>query len=297
MRRHIQRIIPSALDDLKDPDPAVRERAVWFLSNSDLRYLRRQQSFLDALLPLLEDPDPGVRSTTIFALWYRLMLDVPDVGLYVPLFVPLLRDTTDGISGSHSRPVCVSAMGVFSAPWAISYAPEVAVLLNESNPEIVASAIETLGAMNARQYAPQIAKFLMYQHADHRSRNEVIAQALSVLVSWNAREHRAAIADLLRDRTLHSHQLVVDALVRLEAMEYADHIAALVSDEPRTVLDGLFRLGARQQLQDIGNNAPNPYIRDAAIRMLQPDSDPATWYWHKTDHRYPGWVDPFSDLP
>ncbi len=296
MFRHAKRLLPSALDDLRDPDPAVRERAVLFLRESR-HWAEQSSSIVEAILPLLADPDPGVRTQTIIALWYRLMLDVPDARLYVPRFVPLLRDTADVTDGSYSRPVCVSAMEVFSAPWAIGYAPEVAALLSESNPKIVASAIETLGAMKARQYGPQIAQLLTYRNADKVGRSRVIEAALSVLVSWNARTYQGAIAALLQDRTFHSHQTVVDALVRLEAVEYADQIAALVSDEPRTVLDGLFRLGARQQLQDIGKNAPNPYIRDTAILMLQPDSDPATWYWHKIDHRYPGWVDPFSDLP
>jgi HEAT repeat protein len=150
------------------------------------------------------------------------------------------------------------------------YATLVAPLLQDSDPEERTQAALLLGAMGAREHAPEIVTLL--KAVDKSSR----VAALKALAAMNARDHVRSIADQLDPTEAYEIKLAaIEALARMGASDsYATKIVPYLQDGApdlvRAAVDTLGHAGLRGQAPGVAELLQSESLptRSAALEVL-----------------------------
>ncbi|KST66441.1 HEAT repeat domain-containing protein [Mastigocoleus testarum] len=206
---------------LKDPYAVVRLEAANRLGTYKLDHPKNQipnyKEVENLLLEQLSPPDKEDKKEKNFSRRAAATaLGNIKAKEFAPQIALLLKD-----SDSDVRNSAATALGNMKAK---EFAPQIALLLKDSDSDVRNSAATALGNMKAKEIAPQIA--LLLKSSESSVRNS----AATALGNMKAKEIAPQIALLLKDSDSDVRNSAATALGNMKAKEFAPQIALLLKD-------------------------------------------------------------------
>ncbi|MEH2050619.1 HEAT repeat domain-containing protein [Nostoc sp.] len=220
---------------------------------------------INGIAAALKDPIPEVRDTAGQNL-QEYKLDNPKTQMknydeLVKQFVKQLQDKDSAVS----RKAAAQALGQMQAK---EQAPQLTLMLKDSDSNVRNAAVHALGQMQAKEQAPQLTLMLRDRDSNVRS---AAAQALGQM---QANEQAPQLALLLRDRDSNVRSAAAQALGQMQAKEQAPQVALLLKDSHWDILEAaaqaLGQMQAKEQAPQVALllKDSNFDVRKAAVQAL-----------------------------
>ncbi|MEH2054890.1 MAG: HEAT repeat domain-containing protein [Nostoc sp.] len=220
---------------------------------------------INGFVAALKDPIPEVRAKAAEHLG-EYQLDNPKTQIknydeLVKQFVKQLHDKDSAVS----RQTAAQALGQMQAK---EQAPQVVLLLKDSDPDVRNAAAQALGQMQAKEVVPQIV--LLLKDSDPDVRNA----AIQALGQMQAKEVVPQIVLLLKDSDLNVRGAAIQALGQMQAKEVVPQIVLLLKDSSWYVREAaaqaLGQMQAKEQAPQLALllKDSDSGIRVAAVKAL-----------------------------